>query len=327
MTNTRHIVLRWVEQEYIAVQDIPRALRVAGVLPARDDWRRFLDRLLLWMGTTLIAAALIFFLAYNWNDLGHYAKFSMAEALVVAALMLVWRKGPDNASGKAALFAASLFVGALLALIGQTYQTGADTFELFGAWAALILPWVLVGQAAIFWLLWLALVNLSIVFYLQAFPNVFGMLFIFGRLPLEQVLWVLLIFNTAALAVWEVLAARGIAWLRPRLGARLLITASGSSVTMLVMMQISNGSHVSIWVVPAWLLWLVLVWAVYRRAIRDLFALAGGVLSVIVVVASLPGRLMRFDIAGVLLLTGLIVIALTAAGGWWLKSLAAEDEK
>ena len=48
-------------------------------------------------------------------------------------------------AGKAALLAASLFVGALLALIGQIYQTGADTFEMFAAWAALILPWVLVG--------------------------------------------------------------------------------------------------------------------------------------------------------------------------------------
>ena len=40
----------------------------------------------------------------------------------------------------------SLLTGALLALSGQVYQTGADTFELFAWWAVLILPWVLVSR-------------------------------------------------------------------------------------------------------------------------------------------------------------------------------------
>ena len=52
----------------------------------------------------------------------------------------------NRPAGKAALLAAALLTGGLLALIGQTYQTGADTFELFATWAALILPWVLAIQ-------------------------------------------------------------------------------------------------------------------------------------------------------------------------------------
>ncbi|MET0204922.1 MAG: DUF2157 domain-containing protein [Casimicrobiaceae bacterium] len=50
--------------------------------------------------------------------------------------LAVWR-GLDTLPGKAALVAA-LLAGALLALVGQVYQTGADTFELFAAWAVAI---------------------------------------------------------------------------------------------------------------------------------------------------------------------------------------------
>jgi len=79
--------------------------------------------------------------------------------------------------------------------------------------------------------------------------------------------------------------------------------------------------------VPAWLLWLALAWAVYRYAVRDLFVLAGGVLSVIVVVSSFFIRHMPLHDAGSFLLIGLVVIALSAAGGWWLKQVALELEQ
>lgn len=322
MTNTRRNVLDWVEQGHIAPSDLPAALAIAEVLPSRDGWRHFLDRLLLWMGVVLIASGLIFFLAYNWNELGRYAKFSLAETMVLAALLFVWRAGLDSPGGKAALFAASLFVGALLALIGQTYQTGADTFELFGGWAAMILPWVLVCRYPALWLLWLALLNLAITLYFQTFPNFFGMLF--GP---ERLLWILFALDTVALAVWETLALRGTEWLKRRWGPRLLATASGSLVTSLAMMQIVESHSASVWAIPAWLAWLALAFAVYRRLAKDLFVLAGGVLSVILIVATFLAKHLTHNDASGFLMIGLLVIALSATGGWWLKQLAAEDER
>ncbi|MET0346849.1 MAG: DUF2157 domain-containing protein [Casimicrobiaceae bacterium] len=59
--------------------------------------------------------------------------------------LAVWR-GLDTLPGKAALVVAALLVGALLALVGQVYQTGADRFELFAAWAVAIVAWVLVAR-------------------------------------------------------------------------------------------------------------------------------------------------------------------------------------
>lgn len=321
MSNTRRTVLAWAEQGLITAADLPQALAIAQITPSRAGWRRFLDQLLLWMGVVLVAAGLIFFLAYNWNELGRFAKFALAEGLILVALLLVWRAGLDRPSGKAALFGASLFLGALLALIGQTYQTGADTFELFGTWALMILPWVLLSHYAALWLLWLTLVNLAITLYFQAFPSVFGLLF-----STERVLWLLFAFNTAALAAWEFAGARGVAWLKPRWAPRLLATASGSAITMLAMMQIFDDGKPSLFAIPIWLAWLAAAWIVYYRYWRDIFVLAGGVFSVILVVASFFIQHLSHRDAGGFLLVGLIVIALSAAGGWWLKQVAAEEQ-
>ena len=82
-----------------------------------------------------------------------------------------WRLGPERATGKAALLVAAILLGVLLALFGQTYQTGADTWELFATWAALITPWVIVGRFAGLWMLWLALLNVAIVLYFWFFPD------------------------------------------------------------------------------------------------------------------------------------------------------------
>lgn len=322
MRESRQDVLEWAEEGRIAPENLRRALDIGGVLPDRAQWRAFLDRLLLWLGAVMLAASAVFFLAYNWHDLGRYAKFALAEGLVLAALAVLWWQGLERAAGKAALVAAAILVGALLALIGQTYQTGADTFELFAVWAAAILPWALLGRLAALWVLWLAIVNLAVVLYFQAFHGLFGVLF--GP---ERQLWLLFGLNTAALAAWEGLARAGIAWLRERWAPRLLATASGGLVTALAVIDIFHKNEFG-WGGPVWLVWLAAAYAVYRRRIKDVFVLAGGVLSVVVVVASLLGRWLadvRME-AGALLFIGLAVIGVSAAGGYWLKNVANEEE-
>ena len=83
----RHEILDWAEEGRIAPGELRRALDVAGALPDALEWRSFLDRLLLFGGTVLVAAGVIFFLAFNWNDLGRMFKFALVEALIVAALL------------------------------------------------------------------------------------------------------------------------------------------------------------------------------------------------------------------------------------------------
>ncbi|HEU4643976.1 MAG TPA: DUF2157 domain-containing protein [Burkholderiales bacterium] len=322
MSHVRQDILEWAQAGRIAPERLRRALELGGVLPDRAEWRHFLDRLLLWLGAVMLGAAAVFFLAYNWDDLGRYAKFGLAQGLIVAALAVLWWQGLERAAGKAALLAAAIFTGALLALIGQTYQTGADTFELFAAWAAAILPWALLGRFAALWVVWLALVNLAVVLYFQAFRGLFGVLF--GP---ERQLWLLFGLNTVALIAWEGLARAGLDWLRERWAPRLIATAGGSLATALLLMDIFDR-HVAGLGWLAWLAWMASGYAAYRRWLKDVYVLAGGVLSGVIVVASLLVRGLsevRFE-AGAFLLIGLVVIGVSAAGGIWLKNVANEED-
>lgn len=314
----RHTLLAWAERG--AITDLAQALRAAGGLPGAGDWRVFLDRLLLWSGAVALAAAVVFFIAHNWADLGKYAKFGLVEILILAAVLGYWRIGPERAAGKASLLAASILLGALLALFGQTYQTGADTWELFATWAALMLPWAIVGCFAGLWMLWIAILNTAIVFYFLVFPGLLGVLF-----STEHQLWTLFAFNTAALLAWE-LAARRLAWLAERWAPRLLATASGAVITVLMLFAIFEWREASKLAPIAYLAWLGCAYAAYRMFSRDLMVLAGGCLSVIVVVAALLAKSLDRAEAGAFLFIALAVIAMGATAGWWLKRLANEVE-
>jgi uncharacterized membrane protein len=308
----RHTILEWWERG--AVRDAGAALQAAGMLPGRTQWRRFLDLLLLWSGAVALAAAVVFFVAHNWSELGKLAKFALLQVLVLAAVAAYWRLGPESAAGKAALLAASILLGALLALFGQIYQTGADTWQLFASWAALILPWVLVGRSAGLWALWLGIANLAVALYFQVF-------FLEGQTQL----WALFALNTAALGAWE-LAALRVRWLDVSWGPRLLAVASGVAITALVVDTIFDwGRDQSVAPLLVYPLWLAAIYAVYRRLLPDLFVVAGACLSAIVAVAAfLAKHLLDFNEAAGFLLIAIAVVAMGAGCGWWLKQLAGE---
>jgi uncharacterized membrane protein len=245
----------------------------------------------------------------------------LVEAGVLATLAIVLWKGVDQDAGKAALLLGSLLIGAVLALVGQIYQTGADTYELFASWALFILPWALLARFAPLWLLWLAIVNLAVTLYFRTFGGFIG--FLFGD---EEVAWVLFVLNTAALVTWEALARSGITWLQARWGARLLITASAACATSLALISIFGWRETQSVHALGWFAWMLACLFTYRVAIRDLYALAIGVLSAIVVTVAWLGRhMLSSGDAGAYLLIGLVVIAMSAAGGWWLRRVAMEE--
>jgi len=314
----RREILEWARQGRIAAGGLRRALELGGALPGADAWRAFLDRMFLFLGAALLGAGVIFFFAFNWDEIGRFGKFALAQAPIVAALAVLWKLDLDRPAARAALVAAALFAGALFALIGQTYQTGADTFELFAVWAAAILPWALVGRFAVLWIVWLALVNLAASLYFLTFPGVFGLLF-----SPQAMAWLLFGVNVAALAAWEAAATR-LAWLRGRWAPRLIVLACGIPVTALAVAALFESSRTSAWALPAWLAWIGALYGVYRHVLKDLFMLAAGALSAIVVATTLLSRGLTFRDGGAFLLLGVAVIGLSAAAGYWLRQVARE---
>ena len=136
-------------------------------------WRQFLARSTLWLGVLLLGSAAICWVAANWQDMSKVQRFAGAQALLaVCAGRRLGRIAPADRRRRAwrhpgALLAlAGILLGALLALLGQTYQTGADTWELFAWWAVLLLPWALAAASQAVWLLWTLVVNVAMVLWL-----------------------------------------------------------------------------------------------------------------------------------------------------------------
>ncbi|MDO9066938.1 MAG: DUF2157 domain-containing protein, partial [Deltaproteobacteria bacterium] len=315
-------IMMWAEEGHLTANGLQKALHIAGTLPGRVMWHRFLDGLALWMGAVFLAAAVIFFFAYNWKELGHFARFGIVELLLTTAILVSWRLGLERMAGKAALLLATLLVGALLALVGQTYQTGSDPWELFATWALFALPWVAVARFSPLWLLLLALVNLAVSLYYHAFAGFFGLLF-----GTETLWWVLAGVNSAALIAWEFAASRGVTWMAERWAPRIVATAAAGFLTLLAVWGIVDHNSGGFAEFIGYSAWLACAYAIYRHKVRDLYVLALGVLSLVIVISVFLGHnLVRNGDAGAFLFVGMTVLGLSAVGGWWLRSVAQEVE-
>ncbi|TCO76004.1 putative membrane protein DUF2157 [Plasticicumulans lactativorans] len=301
---------------------LARALALLDVPPGTAAWRRFLDRLLGLLGALLLVAAAVFFIAANWSGLSRFAQFALLQAALLGAVLFAARRGLDGWGGRGALLAAALLLGPLLALLGQTYQTGADPWELFASWAALITPWALAGCFAPLWLVWLALLDLAVLLY---FGEARGLPpeFLFLGHPNGG----LVALHAAVLVGWEYAAVRGVGWLAGRYGPRLIATLLLADLTLLALWRVLDfGRAGGDWALPVWALALAALYGAYRHWRRDLYLLALGCAAGIVVITAALGRQLfthHLD-AGGLLLLGLVVIGLSAGAGAWLRALARE---
>lgn len=121
-------------------------------------------------GTAIIGAALagmgvIFWIAANWDSLGRFGQFALLQALIVA--MCAGAVLRPQARLPMALIAL-LAVGGLFAYFGQTYQTGADPWQLFAIWSLLVLPICLSLRHDVVWAPWCLITLAAISLWVQA---------------------------------------------------------------------------------------------------------------------------------------------------------------
>ena len=140
---------------------IDTALRLTGMCPDAAAWRAFTARLMHAAGLGAVGAGGLFFVAANWQAFGLVGRFALLQVALVACVSVAMWRAPPSPPGQAALTLATLLVGALLALFGQSYQTGADVHELFFTWAALALPFALAGLSGALWAVWWTVLNLA----------------------------------------------------------------------------------------------------------------------------------------------------------------------
>lgn len=123
--------------------------------PKRSGWQDFLLFTSILLGALLFISGVIFFMAWNWQELGKFAKFAAVEG-IYALLALYCIARWKHWSASALLSALALSIGGMMALYGQIYQTGANAWELFQVWSVLLLPLALAGRSTALWfILWL----------------------------------------------------------------------------------------------------------------------------------------------------------------------------
>lgn len=301
---SRETLLEWVKQGRLAPEQLAAARTIAELPPSPARWQWLFDRLLLWLGAISVGAGLIFFVAFNWQELGRLSRLALLEAPLLAMLLLLWRSPPREGPRQALLFAIALNVGALLALVGQTYQTGADPWQLFASWALLLLPLAAFGKSPPIWTLSWLLGQLALVLYWRL--GLFTFFFTFDE---EGLGWSLTLLNAA---LWGLLLLAPARWrLMPGWLAGL---AAGLGATLLTLLALFDAASPLVW--PLWLGWLAAAYTLWHH--RFIAGLAMGCLSLIAVILAALGKWLEPDVNGYLLLS-LIAIGLSVAASRWLQ--------
>jgi uncharacterized membrane protein len=146
-------------------QQVESMLDIAGARPSRAEGRHFLASCLRIAGVLSLAAGLVFFVAANWGEIAVFGRFALIELVLIACAVAACLKPPPAFLGRGALFLAFIATGALLALFGQTYQTGADVYELFLTWTLLGLPLVVLARWSVSSAAWVMVLNTALLLY------------------------------------------------------------------------------------------------------------------------------------------------------------------
>ncbi|MFC5475122.1 DUF2157 domain-containing protein [Paraherbaspirillum soli] len=325
MSEARQAITYWLQRQQLSPAAAEQGLRLAGELPDGAAWRRFLERVFLFGGALLLACGVIFFFAFNWQQLPRIAKFGLLQVLLSGAALLAWHYSVATLKGQAALLAAMLLCGALLAYFGQTYQTGADPYQLFLTWSVLILPWVLVARLAAAWCLWLGLLNLALLLYIGRLgAGLFDGLALAALNPTAYAL--LFWLDLLALSAAEKAAAALPSRLLARFAGLLLLASLLPSLLTRLFAHYREHDQ-SPWMLLSYLAMLAVLagfFAAYRRR-RDLFLLAAACFSLIVL---LTGVLIKWllewepvEWMHSWLIVGLFLVASSAGAALWLRRI------
>ena len=316
-----------VRSGHLSAEAFDTALRRLGLVPGPADWRRFAGQFLLATGSLLLLAGVLFFFAFNWAVLHRFVKILLVALPLLVSAVGAMRYGLNSAAGKAGITSAVVLTGILLAVIGQIYQTGADSEMLFAGWAVLTLPWVVLAVMPWLGVFWLLLVNAALVLFIAGRLDVWALFFHDG------LLWMPFLFNALALMLWEALWPR-CEPLRAAYGPRFIAFAAIACISGLAVCWWFVGDH-SDWrllhyVPPVYLAFLTLTLWFYQHRRRDIVPLAAASLSLIVVLTSglIKGLFehRNFDVSG-FFLVGVAVAGMTAGAALWLRRTSSSWEQ
>jgi uncharacterized membrane protein len=297
----------------------------SSMLRPSAAWFIWARQNLLFFGSALVLAGIIFFFAYNWAEMGRFFKFALIEGGIAACIVGAYLRGLLRPSGKVFLLSASVLVGVLLAVYGQTYQTGADAFELFIGWALLITGWVFISEFAALWMVWLILLNTGAILYWKqvGHPS--------HAIPYGLFCLAIACLDGIALVLYEIGVGRGLNWLRGRwfrsiLLSGILVALSIPTVHMIWDPEIMERT--TILAVGAWGVAAACGYACYRFKLHDMIPIAIIVSNICLILLTLIGKGLFHETgggeAGLFLLFALIILAVVSGAVFLLRYTAAK---
>lgn len=139
--------------------------RIAGINREPQQLAYWLPRGVAVLAAVLGGFGVILWVAANWETLGRFGRFALLQVFFLAMCIGAWVKpGARVPLGLAAL----LSIGGLFAYFGQTYQTGADPWQLFAVWTVLALPIALSLRSDVLWTPWALVVSTGIALWVHA---------------------------------------------------------------------------------------------------------------------------------------------------------------
>ncbi len=135
-------------------------------------WDQFIKLFFVVFGLGLTLSGLVFFFAYNWDDLPKFAKFALLGGLIIGSTLTAVYMRMATLYKNILLTASAVLVGVLFAVFGQVYQTGANAYDLFLTWFLAVSLWSLFTKFPPLWLLYALLANtVLILYFLQVTPG------------------------------------------------------------------------------------------------------------------------------------------------------------
>lgn len=292
---------------------------VLKLLATDRNWGLWASRLLLVLGTTSILAGIIFFFAFNWASFDSILKLSTIQVGIIICLFGASFYSLQDVGGQVLLLAGSILVGVFMAVFGQIYQTGADSYQLFMMWALLIFGWTLLSKFVAQWILLLIVMNLFLTLWWNQDVQ-------YAREMEVMICSYLILLNGCALALREFFAIKkDYAWLQPRWTRIVIALVLVCNMFFPVCLWIFEVAAISLTI--SGIVGLIghgIMVFVYRYKLRDMWVLTMTVLSLCILLEVFIGYQI-IDItdsfsAGIFFLLGLLTLGIFTVASIYLRN-------
>lgn len=248
-----------------------------NVYADKEAWQKFLRLFCIVLGIGFTLLGIIFFFAYNWEGLHKFVKIGLLEGLIIVTTGLALFPKFSIVIRRIILTGAAILTGVLFAVFGQIYQTGADAYDFFLVWTVFITLWTIVSNFAPLWMIYLVLINLTIILYSHQVARDWSDIFIFI---------LLFVVNTVALITFILLSKFNKTAHAPNWFLNTVALAATSYATLGIIMGIFEEYQISflLLILIALLVFALGIW--HGSKTRNGFYLAVIPFSLIVIISA-----------------------------------------